>query len=300
MELGQDIHLIDRWDPDARARRHARGRHRGRDRRCRCSSRASSTIPGFTPEHARRIRRVGLGGAPVPVALAERAAAQGIAIVRAYGSTEHPRSRAARFDDPAAKRHAHRRRADGRRRDPAASTTTAQPVAAGAARRDLVARSRSLRRLHRSRAHRRGVRPPTAGTAAATWGSLDADGFLTITDRVKDVIIRGGENISAAEIEEAIAALPQVAEVAVVAAPDDAARRARVRGRAARARGRRRSALGDDHRASSSGPASPARSGPRSCASSTDFPRTASGKVRKVDLRAQLRAGEPVTKACRR
>ena len=51
-------------------------------------------------------------------------------------------------------------------------------------------------------------------------GVLDADGFLTITDRLKDVIIRGGENISAAEIEEAIAALPQVAEVAVVAAPD--------------------------------------------------------------------------------
>ena len=51
-------------------------------------------------------------------------------------------------------------------------------------------------------------------------GVLDADGFLTITDRVKDVIIRGGENISAAEIEEAIATLPQVAEVAVVAAPD--------------------------------------------------------------------------------
>ena len=47
------------------------------------------------------------------------------------------------------------------------------------------------------------------------------DGFLTITDRVKDIIIRGGENISAAEIEEAIATLPAVAEVAVVAAPDE-------------------------------------------------------------------------------
>src|SRR4029079_8309752 len=51
-------------------------------------------------------------------------------------------------------------------------------------------------------------------------GVLDADGFLTITDRVKDIIIRGGENISAAEIEAAIATLPQVVEVAVVAAPD--------------------------------------------------------------------------------
>ena len=51
-------------------------------------------------------------------------------------------------------------------------------------------------------------------------GVLDDDGFLTITDRLNDVIIRGGENLSAAEIEEAIATLPQIAEVAVVAAPD--------------------------------------------------------------------------------
>ena len=37
-------------------------------------------------------------------------------------------------------------------------------------------------------------------------GVVDADGFLTITDRLKDIIIRGGENISAAEVEQAIAA----------------------------------------------------------------------------------------------
>ena len=46
---------------------------------------------------------------------------------------------------------------------------------------------------------------------------LDEDGFLTITDRLNDVIIRGGENISAAEVEQAIVAMEQVAEVAVVA-----------------------------------------------------------------------------------
>ena len=51
-------------------------------------------------------------------------------------------------------------------------------------------------------------------------GYLDADGYLTITDRLKDIIIRGGENISAKEIEDLLTGHPAVAEVAVVAAPD--------------------------------------------------------------------------------
>ena len=52
-------------------------------------------------------------------------------------------------------------------------------------------------------------------------GVLDDDGYLTITDRVSDIIIRGGENISAQEIEELLAGLDGVAEVSVVAAPDE-------------------------------------------------------------------------------
>ena len=50
---------------------------------------------------------------------------------------------------------------------------------------------------------------------------IDADGYLTITDRVKDIIIRGGENVSAAEVEQLLAHMKGVAEVAVVAAPDE-------------------------------------------------------------------------------
>ena len=51
-------------------------------------------------------------------------------------------------------------------------------------------------------------------------GVLDADGYLSIVDRKKDIIIRGGENISALEVEEQLLRLPAVAEAAVVAAPD--------------------------------------------------------------------------------
>jgi long-chain acyl-CoA synthetase len=51
-------------------------------------------------------------------------------------------------------------------------------------------------------------------------GNLDCDGYLFITDRKKDLIIKGGENISPREIEEVISLHPSVAEAAVVGVPD--------------------------------------------------------------------------------
>jgi acyl-CoA synthetase len=48
---------------------------------------------------------------------------------------------------------------------------------------------------------------------------VDPDGHLTVTGRTKDIINRGGEKLSARELEEAIARHPRVREVAVVAAP---------------------------------------------------------------------------------
>jgi acyl-CoA synthetase (AMP-forming)/AMP-acid ligase II len=52
-------------------------------------------------------------------------------------------------------------------------------------------------------------------------GYLDEDGYLFIVDRKKDIIIRGGENISAAEVEAELYACPSVAEACVFGAPDD-------------------------------------------------------------------------------
>jgi cyclohexanecarboxylate-CoA ligase len=51
-------------------------------------------------------------------------------------------------------------------------------------------------------------------------GRLDSDGFLTVTGRKKDVIIRGGENISPQEVEAVLLEQPEVSEVAIVAMPD--------------------------------------------------------------------------------
>jgi long-chain acyl-CoA synthetase len=52
-------------------------------------------------------------------------------------------------------------------------------------------------------------------------GRLDADGFLTIVDRMKDLIIRGGFNVYPRDVEDALAQHPDVSMVAVVGRPDE-------------------------------------------------------------------------------
>jgi fatty-acyl-CoA synthase len=52
-------------------------------------------------------------------------------------------------------------------------------------------------------------------------GIIDDEGYLTITDRKKDVIITGGENVSSIEVEDCIYSHPAVAEVAVIGVPDE-------------------------------------------------------------------------------
>ena len=52
-------------------------------------------------------------------------------------------------------------------------------------------------------------------------GTMDAEGFVYIKDRIKDMIVSGGENVYPAEIEGVLAGHPQVADVAVIGVPDE-------------------------------------------------------------------------------
>ena len=52
-------------------------------------------------------------------------------------------------------------------------------------------------------------------------GFLDEDGFLTLVDRKKDMVISGGENVYSAEVEDALFAHPAVAEAAIIGVPDE-------------------------------------------------------------------------------
>src|SRR5581483_754582 len=67
----------------------------------------------------------------------------------------------------------------------------------------------------------------TADAIADGWfhtgdgGAIDDDGYVTISDRKKDVIISGGENVSSIEVEDCLFSHPSVAEVAVIGVPDE-------------------------------------------------------------------------------
>ena len=120
-------------------------------------------------------------------------------------------------------------------------------------------------------------------------GVLDDEGYLTITDRVSDIIIRGGENISAVEVEDLLMGLGSVAEVSVVAVPDDrlgerAAAVLRIR------EGEPMPSL-EQVREHLAAAGLARQKWPESLHVIEEFPRTPSGKVQKFKLRQDLREG---------
>ena len=174
--------------------------------------------PDFGAEHLPAMPRFGLGGAPVPLAVAERAEALGIRITRAYGSTEHPSITGSHGDDPADKR----MRTDGCALpgvDMRLVDEDGDEVAAGVPG-EIVSRGPDLFVGYTDPALTAAAIDADGWYRTGDVGVLDDDGYLTITDRLSDIIIRGGLNLSASEIEERVATMPAVAEVAVVAAPD--------------------------------------------------------------------------------
>jgi acyl-CoA synthetase (AMP-forming)/AMP-acid ligase II len=215
--LRKAIHLIDTWNP---------ARVLAAVLEADVSAGSGSTYfltslldhPSFGPEHAKRMDRIGMGGAPVPGAVCDRAEQLGISTVRSYGSTEHMTITGSRHDDPPDKR----KYTDGRPlRGCEIRLLDAEgaPVPTGVPG-EIWSRGPELFW---------GYTDPELTSASIDdqgWyrtedvGVLDEQGFLTITDRVKDIIIRGGENVSAAEIEEQLIRIENVLEVAVVAAPD--------------------------------------------------------------------------------
>lgn len=122
-------------------------------------------------------------------------------------------------------------------------------------------------------------------------GYLDEDGFLFLTDRSKDMILTGAENVASQEVESVIYQLPEVADVAVVGKPDEKWGE-RVVAVVVLKEGASLSldALTQHCRRSLAG-----FKVPRELVITTDLPRNPSGKVLKRVVRDQLKADDQVS-----
>jgi acyl-CoA synthetase len=233
--------------------------------------------PDFTDEHLALMPYAGLGGSTVPVAVTERATRLGIRVFRSYGSTEHPSITSCLIDDSEDKRLTTDGRAlpgvELRLEDDGEILSRGPDCCLGYTDPDLTA----------------SVFDDDGWYRTGDVGVLDDEGYLTITDRVSDIIIRGGENISAQEIEELMLGIDAIAEVSVVAAPDE-----RLGERAAAVLRLRPGTVMPSlaevrERLTSAGLAR--QKWPESLHLVDEFPRTPSGKVQKFRLREQLREG---------
>lgn len=117
-------------------------------------------------------------------------------------------------------------------------------------------------------------------------GALDANGALTITGRKKDLIIRGGENISAVEIEDVLRTHPQVRDASVVAMPHERLGEGVCAYVISAGMAPEVQSLVDHVIASGLAK----QKIPERFEFVEDYPRTASGKIRKDQLRADIKA----------
>jgi acyl-CoA synthetase (AMP-forming)/AMP-acid ligase II len=232
--------------------------------------------PEFTSDHLQFMKYAGLGGSSVPSAVTTRLAELGITVFRSYGSTEHPSIVGSRHDAPEAKRlHTDGNVLPGveiRLADDGEIFSRGPDLCMGYTDAALTEKHFDVEGWYRT----------------GDVGELDADGYLTITDRKSDIIIRGGENISALEVEEVLLGMPDVAEAVVVAAPDP-----RFGERAAavlRLHPGRPMPTIDDLRAHFDRSGVAKQKWPEQLHQVDDFPRTASGKVQKFVVRKDIAA----------
>ncbi|GAA4406551.1 acyl-CoA synthetase [Tsukamurella soli] len=180
-----------------------------------------SQVPGFADADLSSIRAFTCGGAPVPESLITLYNGRGIPFSQGYGLTETaPLALVMRTDETALKVGA-----AGHQvlplSDVALLDPDGVPVVAGE-RGEVCVRGPQVTAGY--------WHNPDATAAAIDtdgWfhtgdvGQADEDGYVTVVDRVKDMVISGGENVYPAEVESVLYRHPAIAEVAVIGTPDE-------------------------------------------------------------------------------
>jgi acyl-CoA synthetase (AMP-forming)/AMP-acid ligase II len=216
---GLPLVLQDRWDA-------ANALRLVQQHRCSYTLAATTFLQDLTEAAAAEgvrlesLRLFGSGGAPVPPALVDAAAAQGIDVLRLYGSTEvlvgtwnRPSSTPAqkRDTDGVAMSHVELRVVDDQGRvlpvgEPGELEVRGPDTCVGF----FADPERTAATFH-----------PDGWVRSGDLVTIDADGYLTVVGRKKEIIIRGGINIAPREIEELLVAFPEVERAAVIGLPDD-------------------------------------------------------------------------------
>ena len=163
------------------------------------------------------IKNLWCAAAPLPVTLIEQCMAKGIGLLQTYGLTECGGPGTILGQDDATRKVGSSGKAylltdvkivrfDG---------TTCEPDEVG----ELLVRARHVMKGYWNNPEATALAVVNGWLHTGDVAIMDAEGFVTIQDRIKDMIISGGENIYPAEIENVILSHPGVREVAVVAQP---------------------------------------------------------------------------------
>ena len=118
-------------------------------------------------------------------------------------------------------------------------------------------------------------------------GVMHPDGYIELRDRVKDIVISGGENISTIEVEQALVSHPGVLEAAVIGIPDEGGARARRRSWSRAGTSATQQELIAHVRTKIA-----SYKAPREVDIIVELPKTSTGKIQKFILRDEETAGQ--------
>ena len=239
--------------------------------------------PGFAPEKLRGIKVWAIGGAPNPKAQSERFVNAGIRIGEGFGMSET----GSNFGMPTSRPDILLAKAGSCGLpwvtiEPRIVDDNGNAVPTGATG-ELWLRGPGIAMGYWNQPELTAKAFPDGWFVTGDAAMMDADGFLYIMDRKKDMYISGGENVYPAEVEAALAELPAVGEAAIVGVPDE--RWGEV-GRAYVIAVPGKTITADDVIAHCAGRLAKFKV-PRTAVITDAIPRTASGKVQKHLLRAR-------------
>jgi len=180
----------------------------------------SEVIKGQGRRKVSTMRLISTGGASVTPAFVDSAVESfGCRVKRTYGSTEAPTVTTSTSADPYEKSRDTDGRAVGEVELRVVDPADGKPLESGASG-ELWVRGPELFAGYASHEQTREAIAPGGWFKTGDLATLDEGGWLRIVGRLKDVIIRGGENIAAAEVESVLEGHPAVIQASVVGFPD--------------------------------------------------------------------------------